>query len=224
MTGVYRNPATHSNDDRSRLSASPPIACQLDFTDDERKALDFAASELAAELGSVEHEDMPKAAAVAAGALPTRIRTFLTEFRLCEVAEVCVLTGIEIDEIAIGPTPSHWASRTAPSRTVREELILVLLGSVLGDIFGWATQQNGALIHDLVPIQGHENEQLGTGSTEQLKWHTEEAFHPMRCDYLGLMALRNWQQIGTNVAGVSALDLMPRDRILLSEPAFVIRP
>ena len=52
-------------------------------------------------------------------------------------------------------------------------------------------------MHDLVPIKGHEAEQLGSGSTHELVWHTEEAFHPFRADYLALMCLRNNDAVAT---------------------------
>lgn len=197
---------------------------RIELQPDEITELDQLSAELAADYTDVENPELLTRLPVAAARVPERIRTFLTEFRLEERGEVSVIGGLPIDQEQIGATPPHWSERNVPSPTVREEIILVLFGSVLGDVFGWATQQNGALVHDLLPIRGHEHGQVGSGSADQLIWHTEEAFHPLRCDYLGLMSLRNPQRVGTTVAGVSALDLSDADRALLASRQFIIRP
>ncbi len=107
---------------------------------------------------------------------------------------------------------------------VREEFLLVLTGSLLGDLIAWATQQDGAIVHDIVPIQGHEHEQLGSGSAEELTWHTEDAFHPHRGDYLGMMCLRNPERVPTTFAAVDVSSLDSEDRELLLQPLYTIRP
>jgi hypothetical protein len=66
------------------------------------------------------------------------------------------------------------------------QILFILYGSLLGDVFGWATQQDGHIVHDVFPIKGNEQAQLGTGSEQTLWWHTEDAFFPYRADYIGL--------------------------------------
>jgi Fe(II)/alpha-ketoglutarate-dependent arginine beta-hydroxylase len=99
-----------------------------------------------------------------------------------------------------------------------------MCGSLMGDVFGWATQQDGTVVHDIMPVRGYEHSQLGTGSEDLLWWHTEEAFHPYRCDYLGLMCLRNPDRVPTTFASIADVRLDPDVRDLLFEPHFVIRP
>ena len=102
-------------------------------------------------------------------------------------------------------------------------MLLVLLGSLLGDLIAWSTQQDGAVVHDIAPIKTHEHDQLGSGSAEELTWHTEDAFHPCRGDYLGMMCLRNPDRVPTTFAAldVSALDgdARPAVRAPLHDPA-----
>lgn len=162
--------------------------------------------------------------ALRAHQLPLRLQRFLDDMKRTEPSPVCVISGITVDDSAIGPTPPHWGACGAQPRAAREEAILLLCGSLLGDAFGWATQQNGTVVHDILPIRGQEHDQLGSGSEAELMWHTEEAFHPLRCDYLGLMCLRNPDGVATTVAGVGGLALRAEHLDTLLQPRYVIRP
>jgi len=98
------------------------------------------------------------------------------------------------------------------------------MGSLLGDCIGWATQQEGHLVHDILPIKGMEHEQLGSGSEELLWWHTEDAFHSFRGDYLGMLCLRNPDAVPTTFAPLDGMALDPAHQRLLFEPRYTIRP
>lgn len=174
---------------------------------------------------SAEQPEFLAEATILAHELPRRVREALNNFRLFEPpAGVCVISGYPIDEERVGPTPSHWKERHQCCKPVQEEMFLVLLGSLLGDVIAWATQQDGAVVHDIVPIPGHEKEQLGSGSEEELTWHTEDAFHPFRGDYLGMMCLRNPDQVPTTFAPVDVSELDAATLRLLFEPHYTIRP
>src|SRR6185503_8454037 len=99
----------------------------------------------------------------------------------------CLLSGYEIDRERIGTTPNNWNDGPAGMRSSRESLFLLFCSALLGDAIGWSTQQNGKIVHDIVPSIGDEHKQVGSSSLTKLWWHTEEAFHPFRCDYLGLL-------------------------------------
>ncbi len=162
-------------------------------------------------------------APVLAHELPVRIRMFLSRFRREEIG-CCVVTGHKIDDEAIGPTPSHWNEIGASSSTLHHEVLLVVYTSLVGDVFGWATQQDGRLVHNVLPIREHANEQLGTGSQTLLTWHTEDAFHPYRGDYIVLACLRNPYAGVTTIGNVDDLDLDPRTLDILFQERFIIRP
>jgi Fe(II)/alpha-ketoglutarate-dependent arginine beta-hydroxylase len=104
-------------------------------------------------------------------------------------------------------------------------MLLVLYASQLGDLFAWSTQQHGRVVHDLFPIAGDGRKQLGSGSDGLLWWHTEDAFHPHRCDYLGLFCLRNSNQVATTIGSNSAVaSIDPRFVQILFESRFTILP
>ncbi|WP_251982705.1 hypothetical protein [Streptomyces violaceusniger] len=155
---------------------------------------------------------------LAAQELPLRIRTELTGMRLYDTPRALVVTGFGIDDHQIGPTPAARPT-PEPERTQAEELLLLLHAALLGEAFGWATQQNGRLIHDVLPIPGEETEQMGSSSKSELLWHTEDAFHPLRCDYVGLLCLRNHQRAATTLGWPDLSRLPPRTRPRSSSPA-----
>ncbi|MCB1054539.1 MAG: TauD/TfdA family dioxygenase [Acidobacteria bacterium] len=104
-------------------------------------------------------------------------------------------------------------------------MFLVLIGSLLGECIGWTTQQAGRVVHDIAPIKAHQHEQLGSGSEQLLWWHTEDAFHPLRGDYIGMFCLRNPDRVPTTFANLKGLGELSADqRRLLMEPHFTIRP
>jgi Fe(II)/alpha-ketoglutarate-dependent arginine beta-hydroxylase len=178
----------------------------------------------AAELWPLDTEEALHRAAVLAHGLPERLRERLDAFRLEQLSGVLCISGYEVDQERLGPTPAHWRERSDRSPAHREELLLAMMGSLIGHPFAWATQQDGRLVHDVVPIKGHEHEQLGSSSEALLTWHTEDAFHPLRGDYLSFACLRNPYAAATTVGYADHLDLPVGAREVLMQERFGIRP
>ncbi|HEX8352974.1 MAG TPA: guanitoxin biosynthesis L-enduracididine beta-hydroxylase GntD [Pyrinomonadaceae bacterium] len=181
--------------------------------------------ELTSRFQTVEDETFLNDACLYAHELPRRVRAFLNDFKTLEPpAGYCLVSGYPVDEERVGRTPEHWKYRAAVSPALAEEMLLILYGSLLGDMLCWSTQQNGFVVHDVIPIRGHEREQLGSSSDEPLTWHNEDAFHPYRCDYLGMLALRNPDDVPTTVASITPFKLSEEHVRVLFEPRFTIRP
>lgn len=198
---------------------------KITLSDQERKSILELLGDLTSRYRSAEDPEFLSHASVHAHELPFRIRQALNEFRLREPdTAICRVAGYQVNEAEIGPTPSHWKERQRRCTSLREEILLVLLGSLLGDVIAWATQQDGAVVHDIAPVKGHEHEQLGSGSAEELSWHTEDAFHPFRGDYLGMMCMRNPDRVPTTFAALDVTGLDERTIALLFEPRYTIRP
>jgi Fe(II)/alpha-ketoglutarate-dependent arginine beta-hydroxylase len=198
---------------------------RLTLTDQENVAILDLLRDLTSRYRSAEEPEFLAQAPVFAHELPRRVRQTLNEFRVYEPADaLCRIQGYLIDDREVGPTPSHWKERQRGGAPRKEEMLLVLLGSLLGDVIAWSTQQDGAVVHDIAPIKGHEQEQLGSGSAEELTWHTEDAFHPFRGDYLGMMCMRNHDRVPTTFASLDVSGLDGRSLAVLFEPHFTIRP
>lgn len=197
---------------------------QINLHDYEVAAINLLASELSKEYQTVESAEFQQQAAVFAADLPRRVRSALDNYRRTEKDSVIVLSGIRADDAEIGPTPQARRATPVPSPTIVCDIAFYLFGCLLGDPIGWATQQNGRLMHDIFPVPDHEHEQIGWGSAEELTWHTEDAFHPLRPDYLGLLCLRNPDMVETTVAEIRDVMIGPEFRDILSQPLFRIVP
>lgn len=181
--------------------------------------------EIASRHDSAESQDFLDDAEVYAHELPRRVRKAVREFKLYEPDPgVLLISRFPVDEERLGPTPRHWNHRQRTPGELEEELLLVLFGSLLGECIGWSTQQDGRVVHDILPIPGKENEQLGSGSEELLWWHVEDAFHPYRGDYIGMACLRNPDSVPTTFLCIGELDLDFTQLPVLFEPHYTIRP
>lgn len=156
--------------------------------------------------------------------LPRRVRAAVHEYRLSERHGAMVVTGLPVDDAVIGDTPAHWANKPVPSPSLRYDVAFFLISCLLGEPIAWATQQDGYLMHDVFPIKGHEKEQIGSGSEELLTWHTEDAYHPLRTDYLGLLCLRNHEGVETTMADIDDVEIGEAARKVLLEKRFFIQP
>ncbi|MGH3807327.1 MAG: arginine beta-hydroxylase, Fe(II)/alpha-ketoglutarate-dependent [Pseudonocardiaceae bacterium] len=200
------------------------ISERLKLSPDEALATAQLAKELTNRYSSSEDpqfiEDLP----LWASELPIRTRRFLRHFQTQEPSGFCVVSGHLIEQGRIGPTPEDWRGRALPGTEFPEEVILLLYASLVGEPFGWATQQDGFLVHDVFPMQKHETEQLGMNSNELLTWHTEDAFHPYRGDFLILASLRNPDNVATTVGSFNLDLLTPEQIAILFQERFIIRP
>jgi Fe(II)/alpha-ketoglutarate-dependent arginine beta-hydroxylase len=197
----------------------------LSLSADEVAAVQALTHEIALEHKSVEEAEFIRRATIYAHELPRRVREFLTNFKLEEPRDgACVITGYPIDNTRIGKTPAHWKWKLDAATSLPEQIMFVLYGCLLGDLFAWATQQDGYLMHDVFPIEENKYDQLGSGSEQVLWWHSEDAFHPHRADYLGLMCLRNPDRVGTLIGAPDISRLSQKQLDVLFEPRYLIKP
>lgn len=159
-----------------------------------------------------------------AARLPTGLRAALEDFRRTDPAAGIQIHGLPVDDTVVGPTPGDWQAAAGSVRARREEFFLALVSRCLGDVFGWSTLQAGRPIQNVLPIAGEEDQQSGHGSDTLLEWHTEDGFHPYRCDYLLLFGVRNHDHVPTTLSSVRDVHLPDDVRRVLAEPRFYILP
>lgn len=154
--------------------------------------------------------------------LPERLLDYLYEFQLTEPAGGVVIRGFPVDSAGIGPTPGHWREAAQRTSTIIHERYLLALASVLGEVFAFRVLQDGRIVQDLLPIAGYEQEKSGNSSRSVLDLHTEDAFHPHRCDYLGLLCLRNLDRTPTTYAELVPAGIPPDMLEILFQPRFTL--
>ncbi|MFF7338401.1 guanitoxin biosynthesis L-enduracididine beta-hydroxylase GntD [Streptomyces sp. NPDC008163] len=199
---------------------------KLTLLGSEYRVIEPLLDRLATRYLSIEDPRLIREAPLLAHELPLRIKEFMRDYVLDEPSGICLISGYPIDDAKLGRTPEHWRDKAflSPTPTLREEIFFLLCASLLGDVFAWSTQQDGTIMHDVLPIKGHEQEQLGSGSEQTLWWHTEDAFHPFKGDYVSLMCLRNPDGVATTVAAAERIAWDELDLDTLFSPLYTIRP
>jgi Fe(II)/alpha-ketoglutarate-dependent arginine beta-hydroxylase len=199
---------------------TPVNAIRLRVDDETRGHIDRLVHGLMREGVRLDHEADIVRVGRAAQSAPRWLRAHLQAFRIDD-ADCLLVDRFAIDDGSIGLTPRSWAD--VPVAT-REDVLLVMLGFLLGEPFAWATQQGGRLVNNVLPMREHENEQVGFSSRCEVTLHTEDAFQELRPEFVCLLCLRNPDRIPTTVAAVSDVELDAAQMEALSREVFQIVP
>jgi L-asparagine oxygenase len=160
-------------------------------------------------------------------ALPVRLREAVRRYRHDSGEEgTLVIANLPIDEAHLPDTPgvAESVERVATVPAV----VSMLIGLQLGEVVAYREEKAGALVQNVVPVRGLAQSQSNAGAAP-LEFHIENAFHPHRPDYIGLLCLRSdhEQQAGTVVTSmrralrlIDAADLavLQQDRFLTAAP------
>ena len=131
-----------------------------------------------------------------------------------------IVRGYHVNPDELTKTPGHWSKMPNCEVTRRFMFWQTAVSRCLGQQFGWATKQNGQIIHQILPIAGDEGKQLSSGSGVELSWHVEDGPDQERADFIILGCLRNPTFVPTKLAVASHLELEADAYGLLSEHAF----
>ncbi|GAB3804857.1 TauD/TfdA family dioxygenase [Micromonospora zhanjiangensis] len=196
----------------------------LALTEDERSRLSAVVARLA-RAGSAGVDDAAwQARARLDGChLPPRLLAAIRGFRYdAGVDGRLTITNLPVGAEALPPTP------TVPDSVERvatvPATIAMLVGLQLGEVIAYREEKHGAMVQNVVPVPSLATSQSNGGSV-RLEFHTENAFHPDRPHYVGLLCLRpaHEDRVGTQVASVRrAFPLLDEgSRTVLREARFV---
>lgn len=193
------------------------------LTADDARAAEDLAMTCAARYGTVQNPEFHHDVPVIAQELPRAVREDANRVRLADRLHAFQISGHRIDEDRLEPTPRHW--RDADTEGSRPYgFLLMLYGALVGDAIGWATQQDGRIVTDVLPIAGMEDSLVSAGSTTELAWHTEDAFSPHRADHVGLLCLRSPDLTATTLAYLDERQLPGDVAEVLRQPRFHVLP
>lgn len=134
--------------------------------------------------------------------LPSRLTEVIRAFRHDPGLDgTLTITNLPIAADRLPPTPTVKDSveRTATIAATTA----MLLGQQLGEVIAYRDEKHGALVQNVIPVRSLASTQ-SNGGCVPLELHTENAFHPHRPDYVGLLCLRPAHQdrVGTQVAAI----------------------
>jgi L-asparagine oxygenase len=191
------------------------------LTDAERDRIDAMARELAGTPPRrIDEPGWVLDCRAASATLPVRVRRRLREFSH-DPGESGALLVRNLPGVAQRPTPSEAGS--VERVTTVGAAVIGLLSMQLGEMIAYRNEKSGALVQNVVPVPGKEEQQSNAGST-RLAMHVENAFHPRRPDYVGLLCVRadHEGEAGLLLSCIRrAIDALPGDiRSVLAEPRF----
>jgi hypothetical protein len=148
------------------------------LTDDDAAGIRELVTATSFEYETIDNERFLADVAVIAHGLPRAVRETLNRARLDDRKHAIVISGNHLGH-DLEPTPRHWSAADTSASRVSAFLVMIN-AALLGDAIGWAGQQDGRLITDVLPTPGQENSLLSCGSRTMLGWHTEDAFSSSR--------------------------------------------
>jgi hypothetical protein len=126
------------------------------------------------------------AAEILEGALPERARLAFAELRRGTISAVR-LQGLPSDPEP-GPTPTEPGETSFGLR--RGQAWVAIAVRKLGDEFGYAREKEGAVVHNIYPTRRGAETQSNAAFKVPLSLHTENAFHPIRPNWIVLYCVR----------------------------------
>src|SRR5205085_3667998 len=129
---------------------------------------------------------------------------------------------LPLDDLGVGATPARPA--LSPGHAASVDQMVLAAARLIGIPFAWPEIQDGRLVHDVFPIPGSEDTQLGSSSSTELRWHCEDAFREDRADYLLLLCVRNVERAATTVAVPDLSDFSDEMLAALYSPWFFTLP
>jgi len=157
--------------------------------------------------------------------IPDHLAKLLIQFRKHSNDDgMLLIRNLPIDH-HLPPTPDGGGVSLEKTSYISEYTLLAIM-LYLGEPIAYEDEKNGMLIQNICPVRGKEEAQENTGST-YLEFHTEDAFHPYRPDFIGLLCLRpDHDRIAATAAASirRALSMLPgKTQELLRQPLYRIR-
>jgi hypothetical protein len=194
---------------------------QFRLTDSDRSQVRDLLIEVCRHPNNLEESSFLPRASLLAHELPIRVREALYDFKLRESSVGLLITNNPVSPQDVGPTPkSHW--RPGERRPLAPPQIMHgLYASLLGEIYGFESQQCGRIFNDLIPMRGHPP--YSSSGAGNIGLHTEDCFQPYSPDYIGLLCLRNEERSATTFSSLAETEIPENIRRILWEELFAVK-
>jgi L-asparagine oxygenase len=166
-------------------------------------------------------ERFSEEAALAAGSLPRRVRKQLSWFaRSGSRTGGLVIRGLPVDDPLPKTPPDsshHLGEMTLMARAQ------AILNHAIGEMVAFEAEGGGRLFQDMVPSREAMDTQTVASSRVELVLHTEQAFWPLRPDWVSLACLKGVREATTYTLSARALSgaLTSKERRQLREPLWM---
>lgn len=193
------------------------VVATLILTDDEKAEIEKAIRVNVPSYYPETYEAFMSGCLSAAAALPSNIHKWSDRAKELKIG---LIRNLPIDSfLPTTPTAKHAVEHMS----MLADSVIGTISALFGTVYTIEGKGSGRHIHNMYPVPGDEYTQLGSSSQVDLEWHTEEAFHPARPDWLSLLCLRGDVEAATKVARAKDLRLEPDVLQTLREFRFKLR-
>ncbi|OIQ94965.1 enduracididine beta-hydroxylase [mine drainage metagenome] len=196
---------------------------RLQPTASEKKDIRALLNEIMVDPHLCRQDEFLEHAHVIAQELPRRIRQAFYGFKRKEDEPILLVTDNPVLLDGAEPTPEGHPELSADYVLNDAQLLHGLYGSLLGEPVGFTSQRNGSVYNNIIPLTTHSSvANSSAGSAIEFGFHVEDAFHPARADFIGLVCLRNDERATTTVSCVDGVALSAEESAILFQPRFRI--
>jgi L-asparagine oxygenase len=198
------------------MTSNPDFIRTLEITQDQRESFRAVADRVSTakefdpynqELCKLSEAEIFELAAQ----LPSEFCSEVAALRSGTGSSILVIRNAPGD-FFVPPTPE--IDLPSAAKGILSEFFIRFCGQLLGSVF-YSDQRvkRGAIIHQVIPMDGKEKLQTNTGSATFFPFHTEGGYRPLPPDFLMLYCLRGHVDAATQFIGV--------DEILHDAPEWV---
>jgi hypothetical protein len=199
------------------------IVKKITLTDQEMQQVRGLLDEIMQVTQMTDQYKFMESAVLYAQELPRRIRQEFYDFKREEEISALFVSGNPVLCEGAGPSPSRFIELDEDYRLNDAKILHGLYGSLLGEGVGFTSQRGGSLYNNIVPLEKlREISNSSSGSVLDFGFHVEDAFHPARAEYLGLVCMRNDERAATTISCIDGIELSEEEMQILFEPRFRI--
>jgi len=152
--------------------------------------------------------------------LPKRLKLIFHEFKHLENYNAIIVRNNLAEEIL--ETPQDYREFHHVN-FYKSDVLQALYAGLVGDVFSFRFQRDGHMYNSIIPLKKFEKiKKHSSGSKYDFDFHTEDAFHQFRPDYLSLYCHRNDEKVPTTISCIETANLNSKYASLLFEPLYFI--
>lgn len=196
----------------------------LEITDAEAARIRGLLDDIMTDPGMLDQYSFLEHAHVLAQELPRRVRETFYRYKREEAEPILHVTNNPTLAGGADATPTSYVETEPGYRLNDAQILHGLYGSLLGEGIGFTSQRNGSVYNNIIPKpELATTANSSSGSRYDFGFHVEDAFHPARAEFIGLVCMRNDEAAATTISCIDGVELTPEEHDVLFEKRFRIR-
>lgn len=190
---------------------------------EDLKAIEGLVQDIKLKVKKPTEENILASAHIYAQELPRVLRSSLHEFKAYEIADAITIKTGGFFDTSSASTPTDYVELNPDYLYNDMQIAHALMSNLIGTPVGYSSQRSGKRLNNIIPTQNLESTpNSSSGSKFNFGFHTEDAFHEFKGDYLGLVCIRNIECAVTSFVSMNEIKVSPLLKAALFRPDYVI--